>query len=245
MSDVIRKQFVSEITKAPGAGDRVRRFVISTASVDRDNDTIAVAGWKLDSYKRNPVVLWAHDYSQLPIGKATGVGIENGKLVATAEFADHDFADTVLRLIDGGFLNATSVGFRPIKSALNRERGGQDFIEQELLEFSIVPVPANSEALRRAAKALGFQRAYDLTEFDADVVRDVVADVLREPTLWRDGVQATRRRLADDPVRSVAVCDMDATEILRVVRGVTADAIREVAAQATADALNRHRGRLD
>lgn len=149
----VRKQYVCDIERvAAKEGEatdvsRRRKFVISTASPDRDNDTVAVSGWLLDNYRKNPVVLWAHDYRSLPIGKAVEVGSEGDKLVAVADFADHPFAETVLRLIDGGFLRATSVGFRPEKYMLNEDRRGLDFVEQELLEFSVVPVPANPEAL--------------------------------------------------------------------------------------------------
>src|SRR5262245_19014299 len=138
----IRKQFVADITRATSGSDRVRRFTISTENPDRDNDTISVSGWRLENYLRNPVVLWAHSYSQLPVARATRVWTESGKLVADAQFAEHEFANTVLQLIDGGLLNATSVGFAPKPSVENRERGGIDYLEQELLEFSIVPVPA-------------------------------------------------------------------------------------------------------
>jgi HK97 family phage prohead protease len=126
---------------------RRMRFTISTGGVDRDNDTIDPAGWDLAAFKRNPVVLWAHDMRSLPVGKAVAVGVENGKLTAEVEFATHEFAETVYQLYRGGFMRATSVGFRPLKYALNEERRGVDFQEQELLEFSMVPVPANAEAL--------------------------------------------------------------------------------------------------
>jgi HK97 family phage prohead protease len=157
MVETIRKQFDTNISKGTGPNNRVRRFVISTGAVDRDNDTIDPAGWQLDHYRMNPVVLWAHDYNQLPLAKALSVNIEGPTLVATAEFADHLMADTVLRMIDGGFLRATSVGFKPKKAVQNVARGGYDFIEQELLEFSVVPVPANPEAVRHL-KAEGLWR---------------------------------------------------------------------------------------
>jgi HK97 family phage prohead protease len=149
---VLRKQFVSSIEKA---SDSSRTFVVSTAAADRDNDCVAVDGWQLENYKKNPVILFAHDYSSLPIGKCTNIRTLKGKLVADCEFADHDMAKTVLKLVDGGFLNATSVGFRPIKYAMNEARKGMDFSEQELLEFSIVPVPANPEALIVARELMG------------------------------------------------------------------------------------------
>ena len=48
-------------------------FVASTGEVDRHGDVVSVAGWKLDAYRKNPVFLWAHDYSRPAIGRATQV----------------------------------------------------------------------------------------------------------------------------------------------------------------------------
>lgn len=148
----LRKGFVADI-KAAVAGERTLDFTISTDSVDRMGDTIAIGGWRLENYKRNPVILWAHDSDSMPVAKASNIRVEGGKLKATAEFMPADissFAESVFQAIKAGFLSATSVGFTPIKYAFVDDparRFGIDFEEQELLEFSIVPVPANAEAL--------------------------------------------------------------------------------------------------
>jgi HK97 family phage prohead protease len=153
----IRASFDTEI-KAEG-DSRSLTFIISTASVDRMGDTIAVDGWKLDAFRKNPVVLWAHDSTSLPVAKATKVWIEQGRLMANAEFTPSGIArfnDTVFDMLKAGFLNATSVGFAPLKYAFTddpQRRFGIDFMEQELLEFSVVPVPANAEALIQARSA--------------------------------------------------------------------------------------------
>jgi len=154
----LRKWFSVGIDiKAIDEERRLVPFTISTDSPDRDGDTIAVDGWRLDNYKRNPVVLWAHDSWSLPVAKAVEVAAFNGALRAVDQFATKDqypFADTVFELIKGGYLNATSVGFLPMKFSFNEERAEPgawflpiDFEEQELLEHSVVPVPANPEAL--------------------------------------------------------------------------------------------------
>jgi len=84
----LRKQMVGdiEVVSAARGDDRRLRFTISTASVDREQDTIAVSGWDLRQYLRNPVVLWGHDAAALPIGRALDVGIEAGALKATVEW---------------------------------------------------------------------------------------------------------------------------------------------------------------
>jgi HK97 family phage prohead protease len=100
----------------------------------------------------------------LPIGRAFDVAIEGGALKASVEFIPDDtpeggqFAESVYRLARGGFIAATSAGFRPTKWDYTRDasRGaddwfpGIDFEEQELVELSIVTVPANPEALIEA-----------------------------------------------------------------------------------------------
>lgn len=142
-------------------GERTLRFVISTGIVDRDFDTINQAGWHLDAYQKNPVVLWAHDSFSLPIGKAVDLVADGARLSSAVRFLPSgygeasDFADTVYRLSRDGWLSATSVGFRPLAWDFTEDeaRGGEswfpgiDFHEQELMEFSLCCVPANPEAL--------------------------------------------------------------------------------------------------
>jgi HK97 family phage prohead protease len=156
----LRKQMLAPVEPVSDEA-RSLRFTISTGCIDREQDTIALAGWDLANYLKNPVVLWGHDGSRLPIGRAVNVGVENGALKATVDFIPPDtpeggqFAEAVYRLARGGFINATSVGFRPIKWTFTQdpERGaddwfpGIDFEAQELVEFSLVTVPANPEAL--------------------------------------------------------------------------------------------------
>jgi HK97 family phage prohead protease len=156
----LRKQSVAPIEQM-GGDDRCLRFTISTGIVDRERDSIAVAGWDLSNFLRNPVVLWGHDAEALPIGRALDVGIDGNALKATVRFIPADtpergqFAEAVYRLARQGFLGATSVGFRPLKWEYTQdaERGaddwfpGIDFQQQELIELSVVTVPANPEAL--------------------------------------------------------------------------------------------------
>lgn len=149
---VMRRDFSTEV-KAVEGDARAVDFVISTAAVDRYGDTVAVEGWDLKNFRNNPVVLWMHDNTMLPVGKASNVRVEDGALKARVTFTPESlvkFNDVVLELVKTGYLNATSVGFIPTKYNFvddPQRRFGIDFLEQELLEFSIVTVPANPEAL--------------------------------------------------------------------------------------------------
>jgi HK97 family phage prohead protease len=129
--------------------ERTLRFTISTSAPDRANDTIAASGWRLDAYRKNPIVLWSHSRDMLPIAKTTDIRVVANKLVATAEFVPaklHPFAGQVFDLLRSGFLNGSSVGFKPLKWSKNAA-GGTDYQEQILLEWSVTPVPCHAEAL--------------------------------------------------------------------------------------------------
>ena len=127
-------------------------FVASTGEVDRHGDTVAPDGWRLDGYRENPVVLWAHDYRQPAIGRAGAVWSDGRALLARLEFAPTEFAGQVENLYREGYQRGVSVGFRPLRFEERRDPVsgaflGIRFLEQELLEISAVPVPANGDAL--------------------------------------------------------------------------------------------------
>jgi HK97 family phage prohead protease len=173
----IRGGFIAEV-KAE-SDSRVLTFTISTSSVDRQGDVVSIDGWDLENYLKNPVVLWAHDYSMPPIGRSLKVWKHSGKLKSSVEFAPADnpaigpFAEGVYQLYKGGFLNATSVGFLPRKWNWAEDEGrkfGIDFTEQELLEYSGVPVPANPEALI-GAKSEGIDTAF-LRSWAESILKD-------------------------------------------------------------------------
>ncbi len=131
-------------------------FVLSTDDVDRHGDVVSAEGWRLEAYRQNPVLLWAHDYRHPAIGRAVSVWSEPHRLLAKMEFAPSVFAQEVAALYASGFQWGVSVGFRPIRYEERRDARtgvciGLRYLEQELLEVSAVPVPANRSALRRGA----------------------------------------------------------------------------------------------
>jgi len=132
-------------------------IIASTATPDRDDEIILSSAFKnLKTFlATNPVILWAHDYSKAPIGKAVGGKITDNELVLNIEFAETDFGKEVKYLYDNGFMSSFSVGFIP-KNWDRDPDGRLVFTEVELLETSAVPVPANAQAnILRSAKSAG------------------------------------------------------------------------------------------
>lgn len=145
----IYKSFTSE-TKTEQSGDkRILVAKISTPNADRSRDHVYSKGAKLDNFMKNPVVLFAHDYSSKPIAKCTNIKTSDDGIIATVEFLPegvYSEADIIYTMYKEGFLNAWSIGFMPDDYEGN-EQGGYDFKTWEMFEFSSVPVPDNPEAL--------------------------------------------------------------------------------------------------
>ena len=107
--------FTSEVSPVTDK-ERVLRFITSTEDQDRDGDRITASGWKLDNYKKNPVILYGHDYASIPIGKCINIEIDqySKRLIQDIQFPtkeEYEFGDTVYRMCKAGYLNTTSVGF--------------------------------------------------------------------------------------------------------------------------------------
>ena len=157
--ELIRKDIDFEIKAVGDPEERTLEFVGSTADVDRYGDVIELAGWDLQNYQKNPVFLWAHDYKQPPVGKAVKVGQTDQGLLFHVKFPtaeEYPFADTIYKLYLGGYLRATSVGFRdldrePITDKEGKQTGFR-YKKQELYELSAVPIPANPNALIMAVQ---------------------------------------------------------------------------------------------
>jgi HK97 family phage prohead protease len=144
-------------TAAPPPADDPLDFVMSDGSVDRMGDVIEPDGWQLDGFRRNPIALFGHD-PRFPIGKWRDVGVRKGQLTGSLELMEpvSDRLREIHTAVEAGVLRAVSVGFHsetfePLKS------GGLRFTEAELVECSLVSVPANPNALA-VAKALGLSR---------------------------------------------------------------------------------------
>jgi len=145
---------------------------ISTKDEDRGNDVMIPDGVKLTNYKANPVVLWGHNQRELPIAKALWTKPDAKGVLSKAQFARHQFAEDAWQLVKEKFINATSIGFIPLKEEEKntgkfREAWGMQIPivkrivhEWELLEWSYVNIPMNPKALvQRDFSGLGIKSA--------------------------------------------------------------------------------------
>ena len=197
------KQFTKAIIdKTPNEkGEMV--FTASTSSVDRESDIINPDGWVLDTFKDGGPLLWGHDQSKLPIGRVLWVKVDDGRLVGKAKFNGQTQLSTdVEKLVRSGDLKGLSVGFRPMDMKMNNE-GGRTFTKQELLEISVVNVPANPDAIIHNIKSLEIKSAPVLQALipeqketvDECIERKIPIIMEENPTMEEDQAYAIAREM--------------------------------------------------
>ena len=210
-------------------GERQYEFIASTADMDRDGEVIDVAGWDLKNFKKNPVIMFGHDYRSLPIGKATKIGVKDGKLMNVVEFppeGTYEFADTVQRLVDAGYLKTESVGFIPKKwedAEFEDEKSNKPrrtYTKQELLEISIVPVPSNPNALMNAVK----EGVITQKQFNSITSKNLIDDIVNAPIVdLTEEDKITKPEETDDFIRiPVRTCEATATIDISKKEGISA-----------------------
>ena len=129
----------------------VMDFIGSDNTIDRYNEVIDQKGWELENFRSNPVIPDCHDYSSIAkiLGRALTVDVIEGKLVNRVEFCvDNPMGLLAYRMAKGGFIKSQSVGFIPMEwtNGMGKDQPDRTYSKCELLEISLVVVPANPGA---------------------------------------------------------------------------------------------------
>ena len=168
MPEIIRKYFVNEtladpyIFKEADKEFKVYPFVLSTEALDRQFEKVKLSNESIKNFKKNPQMFLNHDSRALPIGEWKNIRIADGKLLADAWFHGLDEVSQLIETyVDAKQLRAASIGFQSLKrKQLEPDEKDKDLIKDntwagtitlheriDILEASIVSLPANPEAL--------------------------------------------------------------------------------------------------
>ena len=135
---------------------RVIRGIATTPSPDRMGDVVEPLGV---SFKNPMPLLWQHNHSQ-PVGtvkfdKPTKDGITFEASVAIIDEPGvlKDRVDEAWQSVKAGLVRAVSIGFRSLEHTVMKD-GGWRFIKSEVLELSLVTIPANADATITAIKSI-------------------------------------------------------------------------------------------
>lgn len=144
--------------------DRSAVFVMTTEEQDRDKDIVVQSGIDLTHFLKNPQALLFHNSRTWPVGGWNDVKMVNGRpkrhegrLKFLPEGGPVKEVDQAAWMVENGGLKAVSIGFMPKEGAIeyvDEEKGwwgGLKFLETELYECSLVPIPAHPSALVKSA----------------------------------------------------------------------------------------------
>lgn len=164
MDKVFQRSF-SEV-RALDKDTRRVTFVASDASRDSYGTVCNPEGWNLDRFNSNGIIGYQHDVygGECDPDKVIGKGRayrEGDQLLVDIEFEPADLnplAEKIYKKLCFGSLKAVSVGFVPTgkghfgegDEAFGRENETFYFEGQELLEVSVVNIPANPKALKKS-----------------------------------------------------------------------------------------------
>ena len=177
---------------ARAAGANPLTFVMSDATVDRYGDIVEPKGWVLEAFRQNPKALFNHN-SDMPIGEWENVRVEGGALLGDLKFGPLGACPTTDKMrafVEAGMMRAVSVGFRGLK-ADPIPGGGIRYTKSELVECSLVSIPANPNALQKAAQLNLSREAKQLifgesADEISTVTRSATGETALIPTLSRN-----------------------------------------------------------
>jgi len=244
-----------------GYEERVIQWTCSDESVDRYGDIIKQSGWKLDSYKKNPVILTFHDYGKFPIGNSIKTFVENKELKMWILFADKEVsedAEKAFQLAKAGFVKAGSVGFMPIQSRKPTDEERAELVmgnpwsviyeKQDLMEFSLCGVPANPNAVQDAIKkGIDIKSWVDVAHTTPEKTKTFAIGGFPEGTVKVGdpvglGVEAGETTIVTIPVPEegfVTIPNAITPEILKDMIAQAAEEIAETKAGATLSKKNK------
>lgn len=131
-------------------------FVLASSNLDRDYDTIEPSALgRAASKNSNLLCLWQHKRDQ-PIGSWRNLKADGARLTGDLNLASTNMGQMVKQLLDEEVPLAASIGF--YGDGEPNDFGGINFTDIELLECSVVSIPANPEAIR-IAKGFGVDLA--------------------------------------------------------------------------------------
>jgi HK97 family phage prohead protease len=154
---MLRRAYSFLNVKSLNGDQRIIAGVATTPTPDRDGDIVEPLGVSF----KNPLPLLLYHNSQKPVGwvkfhKPTAEGIEFEAHLPTVDEPGvvRDRIEEAWQSLKHGLLGAVSIGFRSLEDSINKETGGFRFLKSEVMELSLVAIPAQPDARIHTIKAL-------------------------------------------------------------------------------------------
>ena len=167
-------------------------FRITELALDRHGEVVLPKGMDMEGWKVNPVVFFGHNSWSLPIGRGVVETINRtNEYIEVDKIFDDDGEDELATIISSklqkGFLQSSSIGFISKEQSDEPVVDGQKGVthsKSELLESSIVPIPALPSAGRVKDVAKEFQNfRHELKNVGFTEIDDAIGEYINETSI--------------------------------------------------------------
>lgn len=151
-------------------------FIVSDESINSYGFVIRTAGIDTTGFSKNPVMFYQHERKSGVIGRWDNIRVSGTQLLADAVFDENTpLGREVQQRVESGFIRSASIGIGNVRKEF--VNGTETVVGCELMEISIVDIPANRNAVKLFRK--GGKCVYTLSELEAgdgdDLRRQIIA----------------------------------------------------------------------
>lgn len=187
---------------------RIIEGIATSPKVDRMGDIVDPMG--LQFAKTIPLLLF-HDSTlpvgQVRLGKPTKDGVPFTAYLPKVSEPGRvkDRVDEAWHSVKYKLIAAVSIGFRVLDDAMERIDTGWKFLKSEIMELSLVPIPAQDQAVITAFKSMDSAAIERIKQFEVDSKAKAEIDI---PEIQTDAPAATGKTVRvvklNDPARARA-----------------------------------------
>ena len=186
----------------------------NTSDKDRTGDIVLPDAWTkgIENFRRNPILLYQHDHGK-PIGRVNAVTVDKKGIFVDASVSEAgERQHGIKTLIKDGALKSFSVGFR-VKDADYDKISDTFYIKDlELLEISVVSVPANQNSLFSIKKS--FEDNQDYLEFKKQFIEEEKTKDLTESETVEEVEDAAPTNV--DPMQQIPFLNLLSDDIANI-----------------------------
>lgn len=193
-----------EVKSAASSKDFKIAGYANTIDKDRTGDIVLPEAWVkgIDNFRRNPILLYQHDHNK-PIGRVKNITVDKkGIFVEATVSGAAENQHGVKTLIEDGVLKSFSVGFKIKDADYDRMSDAFTIKDVELLEISVVSVPANQNSLFSVRKS--FEQGDEYESFKQQFLAEDLSTktVEKEEAEEEEEIKA-KDSIVEDPMKPI------------------------------------------
>ena len=143
---------------------------------DRDGESVNTTMLSIDDYKKNPILVYNHDWSDV-VGRVTDIQKDYKGLYIKAEVHKLTGRESVFETVQKGLLKSFSIGFVPKTFKYIEESDILEIASADLCEISLAPVQSNQDALFTATGQKSLQVSPEMVKSQNNMTCDELTGI--------------------------------------------------------------------